>query len=256
MNAGSAAVVATPAGLTELHGEGALALRRTRSRAGEPKVTMVGAMSAPLGGDRLAIDVDVRDGARLTVDSAAATIALPGRTSEPAHYDVRMRVGGNAVLRWLPEPVISAGRSHLIMHTHVELAPGARLVLREELVLGRHGERPGTLASRLTIRLGGRPILDQELAFGTGAPDGWDDAAVLGGHRSVGQLVLVAPRFEERPADVRLLGETATYAPLAGPGALATVLAPDALSARRQLDEVLRAETEACARHAEAGVRI
>ncbi|GHH89032.1 urease accessory protein UreD [Streptomyces sulfonofaciens] len=252
---GTARVVATDTGLTELHGEGPLALRRTRAAAArDMKVTVVGAMAAPLGGDRLAIDVDVRDGARLIVDSAAATIALPGRTAQPAHYDVRLRVGPDATLWWLPEPVVSADASHLVMHTRVDLAAGARLVLREEQVLGRHGEPPGTLVSRLTVRLAGRPLLDQELAFGPGAPGGWDSAAVLGGHRSVGQLLLVSPRLADHPVDTRVLGETATITPLAGPGALATVLALDALTLRSQLDEVF--STEPCARHlAPAGTR-
>jgi urease accessory protein len=238
----TARIVATPAGLTELQGEGPLAVRRTRACPRELKVTVVGAMSAPLGGDRLRIEVDVRDGARLTVDSAAATIALPGRTTEPAHYDVRLRVGADSVLRWLPEPVVSAGGSHLVMHTRVELAAGARLVLRDEQVLGRHGEQPGTLVSRLTVYVAGRPLLDQELAFGSGAPGGWDGAAVLGGHRSVGQLVFVSPEFADPSVEARILGETAALTPLAGPGALLTALAPDALTLRRQLDKVLLTE--------------
>lgn len=36
-------------------------------------------MSAPLNGDRLAIEAEVADGARLTVDAAAATVALLAR---------------------------------------------------------------------------------------------------------------------------------------------------------------------------------
>jgi urease accessory protein len=235
----TARVVATPTGLTELFGEGPLAVRRTRSRAGELKVTVVGAMSAPLGGDRLGIDVEVHDAARLTVDSAAATIALPGRTAQPAHYEVRLRVGRNATLSWLPEPVISAQGSHLIMHTRVELAAKARLVLREEQVLGRHGEQPGTVVSRLTVRLAGRPLLDQHLAFGPGAPGGWDGPAVLGGHRCAGQLLLVSPEFAHHPAATEILGETAVCTPLAGPGVLVTALAPDARALRGHLDRVL-----------------
>lgn len=42
------------------------------------RVTVVGVMSAPLYGDRLAVEAWVGDGARLTVGSVAATIALPG----------------------------------------------------------------------------------------------------------------------------------------------------------------------------------
>ncbi|MEE1815749.1 urease accessory protein UreD [Streptomyces sp. SP18ES09] len=226
-------------GLPLLVSDGPLALRRTRAAGPYTRVTVVGAMSAPLGGDRLAIETEVRDGARLQVDSAAATLALPGRTPDPAAYDVRVRVGEGAVLRWLPEQLVSAAGSHLRMRTTVDLAATARLVLREELVLGRHGEPSGTLTSRLTVRRAGRPLLDQELAFGPGAPDGWDGGAVLGGHGATGQLLVVEPAFAEKPVETRLYGENAVVAPLAGPAALVTAVAPDALALRRVLDEAL-----------------
>ncbi|MFE1551812.1 urease accessory protein UreD [Streptomyces sp. NPDC058718] len=230
---------AADGGLPLLESDGPLALRRTRAAAGWTRVTVVGAMSAPLGGDRLAIETDVRDGARLLVDSAAATLALPGRSAEPATYDLRIAVGEEGVLRWLPEQLVSARGSDLRMRTIVELAPTARLVLREEQILGRHGERPGTLVTRLTVRRAGRPLLDQELAYGPGAPGGWDGGAVLGGHRATGQLLVVDPDFTDKPVESRLLGEGAVIAPLAGPAALVTAVAPDALALRRLLDAAL-----------------
>ncbi|WP_024755728.1 urease accessory protein UreD [Streptomyces exfoliatus] len=230
---------AADGGLPLLESDGPLALRRTRAAAGWTRVTVVGAMSAPLGGDRLAIEADVRDGARLLVDSAAATLALPGRSAEPATYDLRIAVGEEGVLRWLPEQLVSAHGSDLRMRTIVDLAPTARLVLREEQILGRHGERPGTLVTRLTVRRAGRPLLDQELAYGPGAPDGWDGGAVLGGHRATGQLLVVDPDFTDKPVESRLLGEGAVIAPLAGPAALVTAVAPDALALRRLLDAAL-----------------
>ncbi|QXE38102.1 urease accessory protein UreD [Streptomyces sp. GMY02] len=235
----TARIVATPTGLPVLAGEGPLALRRTRATGPGARVTVVGAMSAPLGGDRLAIEADVRDGAQLTVDSAAATVALPGRDGGPAHYDVRLTVGERAELNWLPEQLISAYGSDLRMRTRVELAATGRLLLREEQILGRHGEAPGTLSTRLTVLRAGRPLLDQELSYGPGAPAGWDGGAVLGGHRAVGQLLLVGTEFEEKPASPRLLGETAVLTPLAGPAVLITAVAPDALRLRRVLDEAL-----------------
>ncbi|MFC8918735.1 urease accessory protein UreD [Streptomyces sp. NPDC057116] len=225
--------------LPVLRSDGPLALRRTRATGPYTRVTVVGAMTAPLGGDRLALEADVRDGARLTVGSAAATVALPGRDGRQARYDVRLTVGQDAELRWLPEQLVSAYGSDLRMCTTVELAATARLVLREEQVLGRHGEEPGTLATRLTVRRAGRLLLDQELAYGPGAPGGWDGGAVLGGHRAVGQLLVVRPEFEEKPAEPRLLGDTAAVTPLAGPAALVTAVAPDALRLRRVLDEAL-----------------
>ncbi|MCT4353680.1 urease accessory protein UreD [Streptomyces sp. Je 1-79] len=226
-------------GLPVLRSDGPLALRRTRTTDAYTRVTVVGAMSAPLGGDRLAIETEVRDGARLLVDSAAATVALPGRGTEPATYDLRITVGEGAVLRWLPEQLVSARGSDLSMRTTVELASTARLVLREEQILGRHGEETGTLATRLTVRRAGLPLLDQELAYGPGAAGGWDGGAVLAGHRAAGQLLVVDPEFAEKPVEPRPLAENAVLAPLAGPAALVTAVAPDALRLRRILDEAL-----------------
>ncbi|MFJ2475282.1 urease accessory protein UreD [Streptomyces sp. NPDC087659] len=235
----TARVVAERDGLPVLESDGPLALRRTRAGGPYTRVTVVGAMSAPLGGDRLAIEVGVGEGARLHMDSAAATVALPGRTPEAAAYDVSLDVGEDAELRWLPEQLISARGSELRMHTRVALAGTARLVLREEQILGRHGEETGTLTTRLTVHRAGRPLLDQELAFGPGAPGGWDGGAVLGGHRAVGQLLVVDPDFGDDPPEPRQFGETAVLTPLAGPAALVTAVAPDALCLRRLLDTAL-----------------
>lgn len=79
----TARIVATPAGLPVLAGEGPLALRRTRATGPGARVTVVGAMSAPLGGDRLAIETEVRDGARLTVDAAARRSPCPAGRPDP-----------------------------------------------------------------------------------------------------------------------------------------------------------------------------
>ncbi|WP_330302941.1 MULTISPECIES: urease accessory protein UreD [unclassified Streptomyces] len=226
--------------LPVLDGQGPLALRRTRASGSEARVMLVGAMSGPLGGDHFTVEAEVGEGARLHVGSAAATIALPGQAKGEARYDVRLDVAEGGELCWLPEQLISAGGSDLYVSSRVELAAGARLVFREEQVLGRAGEEPGRLTSRLTVWLGGRPLLDQELACGPGAPGGWDGPAVLAGHRALGQLVVVRPEFEKEAPAARLLGEYAALTPLAGPAVLVTSLAPDALRLRRVLDEALR----------------
>ncbi|MFD7771101.1 urease accessory protein UreD [Streptomyces sp. NPDC059787] len=219
-----------------LEGDGPLALRRTRGSGTEAHVLLVGAMSGPLGGDRLSVRADVRPGARLRVGSAAATLALPGQHEAEARYDVRLTVADGGELHWLPEQLISVRGSELQITTHADLDHGARLVLREEQVLGRAGEEPGRLTTRLTVRIAGRTVLDQQLACGPGAPGGWDGPAVLGGLRAVGQLVVVRPEFEERPVTARELGEGAAVLPLPGPAALVTAVAPDALRLRRLLD--------------------
>ncbi|MEU2669261.1 urease accessory protein UreD [Streptomyces sp. NPDC007164] len=234
--------------LPVLAGDGPFALRHTRTTTGSgARVTVVGAMSAPLGGDRLGIVTRVGEGARLTVDSAAATVALPGEGREPATYDTELSVQERAELRWLPEQLVSAHGSVLHTTTRVRLAPTARLVLREELILGRHAETTGTLVGRLTVHRAGRPLIDQQLAYGPGAPGGWDGAAVLGGHRAVGQLLVVDPVFEERRREARMLGDTAVLTPLAGPAVLVTALAADARRLRGVLDEALNELLDAAA---------
>ncbi|MFI8199122.1 urease accessory protein UreD [Streptomyces sp. NPDC085942] len=229
--------------LPVLVSDGPLALRRTRApRSAYARVTVVGAMSAPLNGDRLAIGAEIADGARLTVDAAAATIALPGPRADtgPSTYTVDLSVGEGAVLHWLPEQLVSARGSDLRQTTRVELAPTARLLLREEQILGRHDEPAGALTTRLTVRRAGRPLLDQQLACGPGASAGWNGPAVLAGHRAAGQLLLADPAFEEAPPPARLLGPTAALTPLAGPAVLVTALAPDARLLRGILDEAMR----------------
>lgn len=225
--------------LPVLDGEGPLALRRIRGAGPEARVMLVGAMSGPLGGDRLAVEARVGTGARLRVGSAAATIALPGQAKGEARYVVRLDVAEGGELCWLPEQLISAGGSDLVVSSRIDLASGARLVFREEQVLGRVGEEPGRLTSRLTVVRDGRALLDQELACGPGAPGGWDGPAVLAGHRALGQLVVVKPEFEKDLPTARPLGEYAAITPLAGPAVLVTALAPDALLLRRVLDEAL-----------------
>ncbi|MFF7732146.1 urease accessory protein UreD [Streptomyces sp. NPDC007984] len=223
--------------LPVLESDGALALRRTRATGSEARVMLVGAMSGPLGGDHFTVEGRVEAQARLSVGSAAATIALPGQAKGEARYDVRLKVADQGELHWLPEQLICAGGSDLYVTTRVELAPTARLVLREEQVLGRVGEQPGRLTSRLTVRVAGQAVLDQELSCGPGAPGGWDGPAVLAGHRAVGQLVVVRPEFAAVPVAATVLGEGASVVPLAGPAALVTAVAPDALRLRRLLDE-------------------
>ncbi|MGW0813148.1 urease accessory protein UreD [Streptomyces viridiviolaceus] len=225
--------------LPVLEGEGPLALRRTRGSGTEARVMLVGAMSGPLGGDHFTVDARAEQGADLRIGSAAATLALPGQDKAAARYDVRLTVADDAELHWVPEQLISAHGSDLYVGTRVDLATSARLVLREEQVLGRTGEEPGRLTSRLTVRIAGRCVLDQELACGPGAPGGWDGPAGLAGHRAVGQLVVARPEFATAPPAARVLADGAAVMPLAGPAALVTAVAPDALRLRRLLDEGL-----------------
>ncbi|MDH6114824.1 urease accessory protein [Kitasatospora sp. MAP12-15] len=231
--------------LPVLAGAGPLALRRLRGprapgAAVPAEVALVGAMAGPLGGDRIALAAEVAAGAWLRVTSVAATVSLPGPRPGPASYHVDLTVAAGALLEWLPEPVVAAAGSHLLLTTRITLAAGARLRYREEQILGRrhdwtvHGV-PGRLTSRLTVRRAGQLILDQCTDLGPGAP-GWDGPAVLAAHRAAGQLLTVGlPPLEPPPEPA---GGDCALLTLPGPSATAhllTAVAPDGLALRRLL---------------------
>ncbi|MFG2516566.1 urease accessory protein UreD [Streptomyces sp. NPDC048584] len=243
----TARILATHNGLTTtvplLHSDGPFHLRRLRARGDQARVRVLSAMSAPLGGDRLALDITTEPCARLEVTSAAATIALRGPTTAPATYDVRIRVADHATLHWLPEPLISTRGSTLHQRFALDLAPTAHLLMREEQLLGRSGEAPGHLTTRLTVHRGGRPLLDQHTSYGDPAP-AWDGPAVLGPHRATGQLLLVDPELNT-PQEPHVIGDDpaeghAVLTPLADSQALVTTaIAPTPTRLRHLLDTAL-----------------
>lgn len=207
-----------------------LVLRRTPDA-----VYLVGGAAGPIGGDQLDLRVDVGAAAFLRVRSAAASVALPGLDGLESVLSVTIAVAAGGCLEYLPEPVVvSAGARHATVFT-VTLAAGASLLLRDELLLGRHGEAGGAARSVLRVDYAGRPLLRQEVSV-----DGADAVALgpalLAGHRGVGSLLLAGPAAAGTAGDgAGGLDAAVAVLPLAGPGVLVTALADDAVTLRRRL---------------------
>lgn len=229
--AASIAAVAGPGGATRLPvlaSQAPLVLRRTPEA-----VYLVGGAAGPIGGDRLELRISVAAGAFLRVRTAAAAIALPGPDGAESVLRVQITVGEGGRLEYLPEPVVvTSGARHATV-VSATLAAGAALLLRDEVLLGRHGEAGGASRSVLRADYAGRPLLRQSLEV-----DGADAAsagpAVLAGHRAVGTLLLAGPGHAPATA-ARSAAEVAVL-PLAGQGTLVTALADDAVTLRRRLD--------------------
>lgn len=211
---------------------------------GTVHVSRVAGAAGPLGGDDLELRVDVEHGATLVLRDVAATLALPGPHGQRSRFHTTIRVAADATLVWLPEPLIAARGCDHHATTDVVLDRGARLLLREELLLGRHEETPGAVRQQLRVCLADQPLHQQELAAGPDVP-GWRGPAVTGGRRALGSLLVVDPACDTdqltspegspsgmAPVDVALL-------PLSGPAVLVTALAEDGLTLRRHLDTSL-----------------
>ncbi|MGW9432430.1 urease accessory protein UreD, partial [Streptomyces decoyicus] len=227
--------------LPQLRSDGPFPLRRMPTNGKTARVGIIGAMSAPHGGDRLRPRHHRRRPRRTGRHHGRRHTRPP--PPAPATYDVLLTAGEHARLRWLPQPLISAAGSNLHQTYTVNLAATSRLLLREEQLLGRTNEKPGHLVSRIRVHHAGRLLLDQHTASGDPAP-GWDGPAVLDGHRAIGQLLVVAPELDVRHAPILLREATtdgcAVLAPLAdGPALLATAVAPASSALRELLDEAL-----------------
>jgi urease accessory protein len=227
--ASRAAVVAErgPGGrtrVTRLRSDGPLALRESGGA-----VYLVGAGAGPLGGDDLELTVEVGTGACLDIRSAAASLVLPGRRAAVSRLTVRARVGAGARLVFAPEPAIAAAGCDHRASADVVLEEGAELVWREEIVLGRHGERPGRYISRFDVTACGVPLLRHELRV----DDDATSAAVLGDAKTVGTLLLSGKNLAAEPH----AAEGLAVLPLAGPGVLVTALAPDTVRLRNLLEQ-------------------
>jgi urease accessory protein len=201
-------------------------------------VHLIGAAAAPLDGDEITFDLDIGEGTNLTVRTVAATMAWPGRgKSRPSTFDIRARVGDGALLRWLPEPIVPVRRCRAEMSTHVELARTARLVWREEIILGRANEGPGTLDVRTRIERAGEPLLHQHLAIDGTRAALHGAASLLGRARATGSILVVGPGTPDHCATVAEPGLRGAVLELEGGGRLASVTGESVVELRRWLDE-------------------
>ena len=89
-----------------------------------------------VGGDRLALDVDLGAGAHacLTTPSATKVYRTAG---EVAEQDVHLRLAPDAILEWVPDHTIPFAGSALRQRIRVHLGEGARLILMDAFAAGR-----------------------------------------------------------------------------------------------------------------------
>jgi len=209
-----------------------LVLRRTPAA-----VYLVGGAAGPIGGDQLSLTVRVGAGAFLRLCSAAASIALPGLDGLESVLRVSVTVAAGGRLEYLPEPlVVTAGARHATI-VSVTLDAGASLLLRDEVLLGRHGEAGGTVRSVLRADYAGRPLLRHSVEV-SGEDPVSRGPALLAGHRGVGALLVAGPGQPDAllsGAGTAGASPEAAVMPLAGPGVLVTALAGDAVTLRRRL---------------------
>lgn len=205
---------------------------------GSALVHLVNSAASPLGGDELTLTVHVGLNAELTLTGTAATIALPGAGAR-SRTTVSLHVSAGARLTYLPEPTVVTARADHEAVLVAGLVGDATLHTREVLVLGRTGERPGTLTTRTTVTRDGRPVLRQLLRVGD--PDLDASVASLAGKRVLAtELHLDRTTATDTATPPGASGTWWSRTPLAAGGSLTTALADDAVTALRHLGDAAR----------------
>lgn len=114
------------------------------------------------------------------------SISVPaGHPPAPARWTVAATLAAGAVLDWRPEPTVVCDDAELHSQVTIALQRGARAVLREEMVLGRAGQRGGRCAGELAVELDGAPLLAHTLLL-NGADPVLTGPAGTGGARVLG----------------------------------------------------------------------
>ena len=138
-----------------------------------------------LAGDAIRLHIEVGPGMRLDLVEPGGTVAYDMRGGD-ATWDVQVDVAEAATVVWAGEPFVLAAGSRVRRTTAVRLGVGARLALRETLVLGRHRERSGHL-SHTWSALGpdDAPLLVEELVV----DETVHRPGILGAHRTLASVV-------------------------------------------------------------------
>ena len=204
---------------------------------GPNRVHLVQAGGGPLGGDDLALAVHLGSGTSLQVRSAAATVVQPGHAAAAARWAVAADLADAAVLDWHPEPTVICDGAELRSTVTVTLRPGARALLREEVVLGRAGQRGGRFHGELTVELEGAPLLAHTLLL-DGADPALTGPAGTGGARAVGALVVVGEGVGGPPEHAgEEPGLRWACSALDGPGRLLLAVGDSPAAVARLLDQ-------------------
>lgn len=155
------------------------------SSPGHARVALVPDGALLLADDAIGVDIRVGTATRLDLVEPSGTVAYDMRGGS-ASWDVSVELGAGACLTWAGEPFVLSAGARVRRTTDVRLGAGARLALRETLVLGRHQERIGELEQRWTARgPDGEELLVEDLLLDGSA----HRPGILGGNRVLGSVV-------------------------------------------------------------------
>lgn len=150
-----------------------------------------------VGGDRLAIDINLQPKSHALITTAAAAKIYRSQGAQ-AQQITQIQVGENACLEWLPQEAIAFAGANFQQTTRIELDQGAMWMGWEMTRLGRsaRGERftSGEWRSQIEVWQQGKPLwIDPQFVIGGAemldSPHGLNGAAIVGSFACVGRSI-------------------------------------------------------------------
>jgi urease accessory protein len=217
-------------------GRGHLAARILAFGDAWARVALVAEGALLLADDLIEVDVSVGPDAALDLIEPSGTVAYDMRGGS-ARWRVRVHLAERARLRWHGKPFVVAEGADVSRKVQVDLEAGATAMVRETFVLGRSGERGGSLAQHTRVNYQGHPLLVEDLVLEAHRPR----TGLVGPFRVVDTVSVLGRRADDTPKAV--VGDGAHRFELEGPGTLIRSLSGQAHA--RSLDPTWRVVSDA-----------
>ncbi len=189
---------------------GSLRIRLPRGRNREIEAVLVNTAGGIACGDRFEVDIAASAGAFITATTPAAEKVY--RSDGPvATMSVKLEVGENARIDWLPQETILFDRARLDRSLEARMADEASLSMFEAVVFGRAARREavieGYFSDRWRIWRGGKLVYADNFKLGGPIDALLRKRSVAKGHRVIATFVHVAPDGVSRLEAARALLE-------------------------------------------------
>jgi len=178
----------------DLHESGSLRVRFPSPEGEGLSAVFVNTAGGVAGGDRFDIEIAAREGARLTLTTAAAE-KIYRASGKPAELNIALKAADGAHLAWLPQETILFDRARVARRIDIDLAEAASLLLCEIVVFGRAamGEtmRHGEFVDRWRVRRGGKLIFAENVHLDGEIGEKLSQPAVAKAGAAIGTALIV-----------------------------------------------------------------
>lgn len=191
----------------EIDEAGPLRLRFPRIMASDALETvLVNTGGGVVGGDRMQIEVETGEGAKIAFTSQAAE-KIYRSTGLAASIEVTLKAAAKSALHWVPQETILFDRARAARTIDADMAADATLTICEAVIFGRSamGESvaSGTLRDKWLVRREGKLIFADALTLDGDIGAALQRPAIGNGANAVATMVQVAPDAASRLDAVR-----------------------------------------------------